>query len=143
MSWSRILLVLAAVMCAACDRGAALSNALDEAFRNATTQPVGLAAHATFPWDRVCVFRPYSTPEMVDRLSGVPGAAAHAHGIESRDDGNVLLFVAGRKVARSVVIPLGATDFEGESTCHSRPDALFEVRTTPIGRVARVVKRPK
>jgi hypothetical protein len=94
-----------------------------------------LADHARFAWDRVCVLAPYTGDDQVDSLTGVPGAAAQAHGIRSADGVNVLMFVDRGRIAASIAHRRDQGDFAPElvGRCYSRSQAVFSIRVPSSG----------
>ena len=92
-----------------------------------------LAEHTEFSWDEVCILGPYIPDDRVDALTGIRGAAEHAHGIRSNDGNNVLMFVGDARIAASVAHPRNRGDFGPEvvGKCYSRAQASFSVRVPP------------
>ena len=92
-----------------------------------------LAEQAPFEWDRVCVFGPYTSDDHVKEVTGVDDSAAAAYDIRSNDRIDVLMFIAGDRIARSVAHSRARGDFGPElvGKCYSRAQAVFLVRTPP------------
>lgn len=121
---------LGTVSCAADDR---VSMSIGASVNRGVGTGVALVDHATFAWDKVCIFGPYTSDADIDGVAEVQGAAKQAHGIQSRDDIDVLLFVHDGDIAASVAHPRDHGDFGPElvGKCYSRQQAVFSVRKAP------------
>lgn len=94
---------------------------------------LALADHAAFPWEKACIFGPYSPDDKVEAVTGVRGAASRAHGIGSNDGINVVMFIHEGQVVASVAHPRNHGDFGPEvvGQCYSRDRSVFVVRRPP------------
>ena len=99
-----------------------------------------VAEHTKFTWDKVCIFGPYTTDDKVDSLTGIQGAASHAHGIRSSDSINVLMFVKSAGIAASVALGRNQGDFGPEvvGKCYPREQAIFSIRTPSPNRYGNI-----
>ena len=90
---------------------------------------------ATFPWDRVCVFGPYSPDEKIDAVVGISGAAKRAFDIRLNEGINVVMFVRNDRIVSSLAHSRRYGDFGPEvvGKCYSRNEAVFLVRKPPAG----------
>lgn len=75
---------------------------------------MALVDHATFAWDKVCIFGPYTPDGDIDAATGIQGAAAQAHDIRSSDGIDVLMFIHEGRIAASVAHPRHRGDFGPE-----------------------------
>jgi hypothetical protein len=96
---------------------------------------LALVEHATFNWDSVCIFGPYTSDTMIQAATGIPGATQYEHDLQSREDINLLLFIAEGRIMRSVAHPRRRGDFGPEiaGKCFTKSQAVFSVRTPPPG----------
>jgi hypothetical protein len=96
---------------------------------------LALADHATFPWEKACIFGPYTASSEIETATGVAGAAGQAQDIHRRDDINLLLFIHEGRIARSIAHPRNRGDFGPEvvGKCVSKDQAVFSVRNPPAG----------
>jgi hypothetical protein len=101
--------------------------------RNGPGTRVVLAEHTGFPWDKVCILGPYTPDDKVDSLTGIHGAARHAHDIRSTDSINILMFISGSGISAAVAQARNQGDFGPEivGKCYSRDQASFSVRVPP------------
>ena len=115
--------------------GGPISDAIGATVERGPGTRLVLVEQAPFVWEKVCVFGPYSGDDQIDELTGVPGAAKRAHGINSNDGINVLMFIDHGQVIESVAHPRNRGDFGPElvKTCYSREQAVFLVRRPPEG----------
>ena len=92
-----------------------------------------LGEHAGFPWEKVCIFGPYSPDGKVDTVTGVRGAASRAFDIRSNDGINVVMFIHEGAVVTSVAHPRNQGDFGPEiaGNCYSRDRSQFIIRIPP------------
>jgi hypothetical protein len=92
-----------------------------------------LAEIATFPWDRVCIFGPYTANEDIDAATGIPGSSTRAFDIRSNDAIDVFLFIDDERIIASVAHDRRRGDFGPEVVrkCYSREDGIFVVRKPP------------
>jgi hypothetical protein len=130
-----VLSIGLASLSAACGDEAQVSRSIAAAVAAGPGTPVILGEHAPFTWHKVCLLGPYTAASDVDRLVGVQGAAHSAHGIQTSDSINVLMFVADGRIAASVAHPRTAGDFAREvvGACYTRAEATFSVRVPPPG----------
>ena len=126
-------IALATLTLMGCVRTDPISRSIAASVRRGPDARVVLADHAAFAWDRVCIFGPYTSDAEVDRISGIPGAAAHAFDIRENDGIDALLFTTGRQVVASVAHGRRGADFGPEvvDRCYSREQAVFSVRVPP------------
>ena len=127
-----VALALAGISCASGEERR-VSESIAAAVAAGPGSAVVLGDIAPFTWDRVCLLGPYTAAQEVERLSGLPGAATSAHGIESSDSINVLMFIADKRIAASIAHPRRDGDFAPElvGACYPRRDASFVVRLPP------------
>jgi hypothetical protein len=94
---------------------------------------VVLAEHFSLPWDKACIFGPYTDPAEIRRTMGTDFAERDARGIHTRDDINLLIFIHDNRVVRSVAHPRARGDFGPElvGKCYSTDQAVFLVRSPP------------
>jgi hypothetical protein len=123
-------LAVVAALSSACTLEGSVSRSIAASVGKGPGTRLDLAEHASFPWDRVCIIGPYTSDDDVDSLTGVRGAAAKDHGIQSNDSINVLMFVSDGRIAASVAHRRGRGDFFPELTgkCYTRDAAVFQVR---------------
>ena len=124
---------LAGLSMASCATDDRVSKSIGAAVNRGVGTRVALAEHATFAWDKACIFGPYTPDADIDAVTGVHGAAMKAHGIQVRDDIEVLLFVHNGDIAASVKHQRDRGDFGPElvGKCYSRHEAVFSVRKPP------------
>jgi hypothetical protein len=125
-------LVFGTIRCGGKD---AVSKSISGAVKRGDGARVDLVEHTSFAWDKVCIFGPYIPADRIEAVTGIPGTARDAHGIESRDDIDVLLFARGGRTAASVAHPRNRGDFGPEvvDKCYSKEQAVFAVRKPPAG----------
>ena len=123
------LLALVSVR-SACGGDEPLSRSIAVSVEKGPGTRLVLAEHTRFAWDKVCIFGPYTADETIEAVTGVQGAAEQAHGIQSNDGINVLLFVSEDRIAESVEHPRRRGDFGPDvvGKCYSRGQANFSVR---------------
>src|SRR5687768_14682276 len=95
------LLALAGVL-AGCGQQDPVSRSIAATVEKGPRTRLALAEHTRFEWDTVCVIGPYASDEQVASLTGIHGAAGHAHGIQSSDAMHVLMFISDGRIAASV-----------------------------------------
>jgi hypothetical protein len=112
-----------------------VSDSIGEAVHRGPGTRLALADHATFPWERACIFGPYTDGSEIETTTGVAGAAGQAHDIHTRDDINLLLFIHDGRITRSVALSRNRGDFGPEvvGKCVSIDRAVFSVRNPPPG----------
>jgi hypothetical protein len=95
---------------------------------------VVLAEHLTVPWDKACIFGPYTDPAEI-RTMEIDVTDGDARGIHTRDDINLLIFIHDGRTVRSVAHPRARGDFAPElvGKCYSTDQAVFLVRSPPAG----------
>jgi hypothetical protein len=128
------LAVLALIACSGADRS--LERRIAAQGRRAAGTTVSLGSLTEFPWERLYIFPPYTSREVIDRELGFTWKQASRTGI-ARDDGIALLvFVDAGKVVRYVVQPRSDGDFAAVKTPGglSRADAVFTVAVNGAGR---------
>lgn len=125
------VVLLALVHCA----GGPISDSIGATVGRGAGTRLALAEHTPSPWDRVCIFGPYTPDEDVDAVTGVPGASKRAFDIRSNDGINVLMFIDEGKVVESVTHSRGRGDFGPELVrkCYSKAEAVFVVREPAAG----------
>jgi hypothetical protein len=128
-------LIVTAAAVLACSRPDAVSAAIGDRVKEGPGTRLVLAAATGFPWERVCVVGPYTTPEQLRALAGTEIVASAAQGIAGRDDVNLLLFFSNGRVVRSTAHPRKEGDFGPDvvGKCYSREQAVFTVRRAPPG----------
>jgi hypothetical protein len=96
---------------------------------------VVLAEHLTVPWDKACIFGPYTDSAEIRRTMELDVADGDARGIHTRDDTNLLIFIHDGRIVRSVAHPRARGDFAPEvvGKCYSKDQAVFLVRIPPAG----------
>lgn len=98
------------------------------------TSPGGadLARSVAGDWDRVCIFRPYTTYEQIDSVLGSPWPEARDTNLEMSDHATLITFVRGSDVVSHVLYPVGKGDFGTRGPeqwyCLPRERAVFEMR---------------
>ena len=117
----------------ACGSEGPLNKSIDASVKKGPGTRLVLATHTGFPWDKVCIFGPYTPDDQVESLTGIQGAAGQAHDIRSNDSINVLMFVREARIAASVAHARNRGDFGPEvvGKCYSREQANFSVRVPP------------
>lgn len=125
-----VLVGLGTLSCSSDDR---VSLSIGASMNRGVGALIVLTEHTTFAWDKVCMFSPYTADADIDAVTGIHGAAKQAHGIQSRDDIAVLLFVHDGGIAASVAHPRDRGDFGPElvGKCYSRQQAVFAIRKIP------------
>jgi hypothetical protein len=83
-------------------------------------------------WDRICVFRPYTTYERVDSVIGARWRGARSTNIEQSDSATLLTFLRGTRVEDYVLFPRVKGDWGTPGPeqwyCRSRANAVFQLR---------------
>lgn len=83
-------------------------------------------------WDRLCIFRPFTTYEQVDSVIGTRWSATRSTQIEESDSATLLTFLRGADVRDYVLFPREKGDWgtPGPETWYCRPrgSAVFEMR---------------
>src|SRR5262245_44733532 len=102
---------------------------------------LALADHAAFPWEKACIFGPYSPDDRVDAITGIRGAASRAYDIRLNDGINVVMFIHDNEVVASVAHPRNHGDFGPEvvGQCYSRERSVFVVRIPPTNSWGNIV----
>src|SRR5688572_28690269 len=133
--WMRTFLTLLALagVLAGCGQQGPVSRSIAATSEKGPGTRLVLAEHTRFGWDKVCVIGPYTSDEQLASLTGIQGAAGHAHGIQSSDAMHVLMFISEGRIAESVPHPRNRGDFGPEVTdrCYTRAQANFLVRVPP------------
>src|ERR1700730_3287497 len=129
------IVVLAGFGLIGCGVDDPVSNSIGEAVRKGPGTGLVLSDHATFPWERTCIFGPYTAGSEIETTTGVAGAAGQAQDIHTRDDIDLLLFIHDGRITRSVALPRNRGDFGPEvvGKCVSKEQAVFSVRKPPAG----------
>jgi hypothetical protein len=105
------------------------------------TSPTGadFARAVEGDWDRICIFRPRTTYERVDSVLGAPWPAVRETGVQTSDDGTLIVFARGSAVVSHVVYPITKGDFGTPGPeqwyCRERENAVFEMRQPIEGRI--------
>ena len=109
------------------------STSIGEVVNNGPGTRVALAEHLTVPWDEACIFGPYTDITEIRRTMQVDVTDPDAHGIYTRDDINLLIFIHDGRIVRSVAHPRARGDFGPElvGKCYSTDQAVFLVRSPP------------
>ena len=130
-----LVLVVAGLLAGSCRGQGAVSASIAASVKMGPGTRIVMSEHAPFPWDRMCVFGPYTGDAEVEAVTGVPGAATQAYDIRSNDGIDLLMFIDAGKVTRSVAHPRNQGDFGSEvvGRCYARGQAVFSVRKTPPG----------
>jgi hypothetical protein len=98
------------------------------------TAPQGADFARSIPgdWDRLCVFRPYTTYAQVDSVIGAPWRDVRSSGIEMGDAATLLTFVRGTAVSEWVLYPRAKGDWGTPGPeqwyCRTRDNAVFQLR---------------
>lgn len=94
---------------------------------------LALVDHAAFPWEKACIFGPYSPDNTIDAVTGIRGAASRAYDIRSSDAINVVLFIHDGNVVASVAHRRKQGDFGPDvvGQCYARERSVFLVRIPP------------
>jgi hypothetical protein len=121
-------LVLPAAGCST-DGDAALAGAIAEVVQRGDGAVLRMADLTEFPWDRLYVFVPYTTPAQIERELGLPCPWTRRASIESRDDVALLLFVHDGRVTRHLAQRRGKGDFTllRRAGGYAKDEAVFEV----------------
>ncbi len=136
-----VLLVLALTLGPA-QPDVALAARLAEAAARPAGHEVRLAELTDFTWERVHVFRPYSTRESIERELGFSWDGADATGIARNEGIALLVFVEDGQVVRHVVQSRASGDLaylEGLSP-FTPESAVFVVRVEDHGEPWRVLR---
>jgi hypothetical protein len=109
------------------------SESIDAAVASGPGTRLALADYAAFPWEKACIFGPYSPDDKVDAVTGIRGAASRAYDIRSNDGINVVMFIHDGEVVASVAHPRNRGDCGPEvvGQCYSRERSVFVVRIPP------------
>jgi hypothetical protein len=103
---------LAATLAAACSDGGGERRTSERIAALARDRlPVDMDRVADFSWDRLFVFGPYASAEVVERELGFSWAGAGA--VEAHDDASLLVFVSHGELARHLLHRRGQGDFSG------------------------------
>lgn len=131
----RIPTVLIALSVVGCGPSDPTSRSIANTVAGGPGTRLTLAEVATFPWDRVCIFGPYTPNDEVDAVTRIPGAARRAFDIRSHDGINVLMFIQNDRVIASVAHGRRYGDFGPEVVrkCYPRERAVFLVRQQAAG----------
>lgn len=111
LTMNRLILLLLGLAIGSCSASA---NSIDseiaqQTSRNAST--LDFTKFATFAWERVCFFGPYSDNDRFTKATGFSWPLIKETGISSSDSTNVLVFVNGRSVAAYTEYPRQQADF--------------------------------
>jgi hypothetical protein len=128
------VIVLVGSVTSSCSRGADISSAIGTVVNAGPGSRITLSELAQFPWDKVCVFGPYTPDDRVDAVTGVPGSAAQAYDIRSNDGIDVLMFLEAGQIKKSIAHSRERGDFGPEvvGKCYLRDHAVFSVREPPV-----------
>ena len=131
------VLVLGTLSCVGNDE---VSRSIAEVVKRGDGARLTLVEHTPFAWDKVCIFAPYTSADRIETATGIPGSAKDAHGIESNDGVDALLFVRGGRIVVSVGHPANRGEFGPEvvGKCYSKEQAVFAVRTPPADTWGRI-----
>lgn len=116
-----------------CRSAYAISQSIATAVASGPGTRVALAEGAPFPWEKACIFGPYTPEDRIDTVTDIRGAAARAYDIRSNDGINVVMFIHDGAVVASVAHPRSQGDFGPEvaGQCYSRERSVFVVRVPP------------
>lgn len=103
------LVAVAHAACSPSDR--TLENRIDAEVRKGAGTLVRIAALTEFSWERLHVFAPYVSQEVIDRELGFAWPAAAGTGISDNDAIALLVFVKSGAVVRYVAHPRAKGDF--------------------------------
>lgn len=103
--------------------------------KNGPGSRVALAELLTVPWDKACLFGPYTDLAEIRRMVESDVTQGDVRGIRTRDDINLLLFIRDSRAVRSVARRRDRGEFAPDlvGKCYSREQAVFLVRSVPEG----------
>ena len=133
------VIALATLGVGSCSGDDPASDSIAEVVDKGPGSRVALAEHLTVPWDKACIFGPYTDPAEIRRTMEIDVTERDARGIRTRDDINLLIFIHDSRIVRSVAHPRARGDFAPEllGKCYSTDQAIFFVRSPPAGSGAR------
>lgn len=88
-----------------------LAAAVSKRDQSAEHVAVRLRDLTDFQWDKVYIFRPYTTPEDINKALGFIWAEAEETQIDKFDNFNLIVFTANNKVVSYVNLPLSIGNF--------------------------------
>jgi hypothetical protein len=126
---------LAALGVGACSGHDPVSASIGDVVNKGSGTRLALAEHLTAPWEKACIFGPYTDPAEMRRTMGTDVTERDIHSIQTRDDINLLIFLHDSRIVRSVAHPRRRGDFAPElvGKCYSTDEAVFLVRSPPAG----------
>lgn len=114
-----------------CDRQDSASAAIAQQYQ-AANGAIDLTRIITDPWDRVCMFGPYSSINNTAEEMDIDWKTPESSNTESDDGANRLVFLSGRDVVAYVVHPRSQGDFSNLSKqCYPRENAKFIDQKSP------------
>jgi hypothetical protein len=130
-----VVIGLAIVGAGGCSENDPASVSIGEVVAKGPGSRVALVEHLAVPWDRACIFGPYTDLAGIRRTTGIDVAERDARGIHTRDDINLLIFTHDGRLVRTIAHPRARGDFAPElvGRCYSTNHAVFVVRSPPAG----------
>lgn len=131
----RSLLLLIPLGAIACGWDDPVSRSIGGTVAGGPGTRLAFVDHAQFPWDKACIFAPYTPGNVIQATTGVQDSTQQTHDIGARDDIDLLLFIHDGHIARSVAHPRKYGDFGPEvvAKCYTPGQAVFRVRNRPAG----------
>ncbi len=103
-------------------------------FIDGNKEVVNMNELISFKWDKVYVFKPYSTPEMINQELGFSWKDVLETGISENDSYCLLVFVKGGKVNKYLKWPRNQGDFSDLSKNHYLLNkAVFNIKKERYG----------
>jgi hypothetical protein len=145
---ARLSVIIAWALVVGCEENLAgvsdveLATALQTAVRGNPDTKVRLDAIAPGAWSTVYVFGPYTPRALIDRCMAYSSIRPDVHGIESRDDIELLIFRGASGGSHSVAVPRLGEGFVQDATSrrYDREGASFMVKKRRDSEVGSLVR---
>ena len=120
-----------------------LSRAVKESLTSTPDRVIPLARVASFEWDRVWFFGPYTKLSRIKTRLGFPWPDAGRFQMDWRDDAVLVVFSNGQKVVRAMAYPRQEGDLASlADQSLTRDRALLMAKRDTSGWVALVLTSP-
>jgi len=128
---ARLIPLFALVLVAAC--GATQDTQLERKLLAAASSDstVDLTHIVREKWDRVCIIRPYTTPEQAKQLTGINWRGFARSGIQFKEDFNLVVFLKQFRVERYAEVARRVDFKVPHSVCLPHDSARFRSRASP------------
>jgi hypothetical protein len=98
--WPAIILVMACGI-ALLVRRSPVSQALADVAARGEPTTIDIATIASFEWDKLYIFEPYTSPERVEQYLGFRWPQASMYSVKDGKDAALFVFVKGQKVVHA------------------------------------------